>query len=79
MYFRKVINDIYYRAFTGLDESEPKISVGINGPGINTTIQTTPKKILEIIKYIENTYSGLNYTFNNTNYSYPDFYSKLIF
>ena len=78
MYFRKVINDIYYKAFTDIDETEPKISIVISGPGINTTIKTTLKQILKIIRYIEKTYGGLTYAYNGINYGYNNIYNRLI-
>jgi hypothetical protein len=79
MYFRQVINDIYYKAFNNLNETDAKIPVQISGPGIDTTIKTTSSKILEIVKYIENKYDGISYNYNGLDYRYPDFYRNLIF
>jgi hypothetical protein len=77
VYFRKVVNDIYYRAFVGLNPTEAKITVRIIGLGVDTSIQTTLTKILEIIKYINATYSNIGYDFNGVSHSYDDMYVKL--
>lgn len=77
LYFRKVVNDIYYRALSDIDPLSPKITVRIIGMGIDTTIQTTLPKILEIIRHINTTYSGINYDYNGMKYDYEDMYRKL--
>lgn len=76
LYFRKVVNDIYYRAFD-IDPLSPKITVRIVGLGIDTNIQTTLPKILEIIRHINTTYSGINYDYNGIKHNYDDIYVKL--
>lgn len=69
-YFRDVVNDIYYRAFDNVNDSEPKIAFNITGLGINTNIKTTYSKMMSIIRYINNKYSNINYIYNGQPYGY---------
>ena len=77
-YFRRVVNDIYYRAFDNVNDMEAKIIFRINGPGIDTNIKTTFSKMMEILRHIDTTYGNMNYNYNGISYEYSDLYSKLI-
>lgn len=67
--FRNVINYIYYNAFNGLG-NVPKVKFNVIAPGINSNVETTQEKMLEILKTINDNYPGVIYHtpggYNNT-------------
>ena len=60
-YMRSVVNDIYLNSQVNLSPLEPKVMFRIITPTIDSSLQTTPERMIAIIKYINNKYSGLHY------------------
>ncbi|MCJ7636059.1 MAG: hypothetical protein MUO21_01065 [Nitrososphaeraceae archaeon] len=61
-YMRSVVNDIYLNSQIDLDPLQPKITFRIITPTIDSSLQTTPDRMIEIVKMINNKYTGLTYT-----------------
>lgn len=61
MNMRSVVNDIYLNSQTNLNPLEQKITFRIITPTIDSSLQTTQEKMLEIVKMINNKYSNLTY------------------
>jgi len=60
-YMRAVVNDIYLNSQVNLSPLAPKVMFRIITPTIDSSLQTTPERMIAIIKYINNKYSGLHY------------------
>ena len=58
---RNVVNYIYLNAQTGLDTTQPKVTFRIITPTIDSSVSTTFNKMVEIVKEINNRYTGITY------------------
>ncbi|ARF09720.1 hypothetical protein Indivirus_2_99 [Indivirus ILV1] len=58
---RSVVNDIYLNSQVDLDPLETKITFRIITPTIDSSVQTTPSRMLKIVQMINNKYTGLTY------------------
>lgn len=62
--FRNIINDIYFRSQT--NNTDLKATFIINGPGLNTSIQTSYSNMVQILNHIRKTYGDVTVTSNNS-------------
>lgn len=61
--FRNIINDIYFRSQT--NNSDLKATFIINGPGLNTSINTSYNNMVQILNHIRKTYGDVTISGSN--------------
>ena len=64
-YMRPVVNDIYLNSQTNLNPFDPKVTFRIITPTIDSSLNTTPQRLIQTLNSINNKYTGLTYLHND--------------